>query len=298
MHPELVRELAVLDARYLLRLCVQFHDVVCDACAGTELECPLCGSTFGRFLPCGSEHAVWRTYDVVGAGRRANALCPECLSFDRERLVYLYLQRETSIFTQPARVLHVAPERALMRCLRSQRDLDYISIDLEDALAMLRMDVTDLRFERESFDFVICNHVLEHVEDDRKAMSEIRRVLKRTGHAILQVPLSFTLEHTFEDSSIATRQERYRAFGQQDHVRVYGRDYVSRLAEAGLSVRVHDFGSEWPQLAARHGLIERERVYAAKPSRKPRVPRALRRELQVTHATADATPNRRTRLSS
>ena len=119
---------------------------------------------------------------------------------------------------------------------RKQLGDDYLSADLFNPLAMVKMDITDIQYPDESFDVIYCSHVLEHVDDDRKAMSEFRRVLKSDGWAILLVPIFG--ETTYEDPSIVDPAERLKHFGQEDHVRQYGRDYVDRLRDAGFSVSV------------------------------------------------------------
>ena len=131
-------------------------------------------------------------------------------------------------------VLHVAPEEVFEKLLRHQLGDDYLTADLLNPRAMVKMDITDIRYPDESFDVIYCSHVLEHVPDDRKAMHEFFRVLKPSGWAVLLVPIIG--ERTFEDSSITDPIQRSKLFGQEDHVRNYGRDYVDRLRGAGFYV--------------------------------------------------------------
>ncbi len=130
---------------------------------------------------------------------------------------------------------------------------------------MVRMDITDIQFPENSFDAIICNHVLEHVIDDYKAMTELHRVLKPGGWAILQVPISLSLDKTYEDFSITTARGREEAFGQDDHVRIYAKDYASRLEQAGFKVNVFN----WDAVAGsfggssnKYGLNEDEQIYS------------------------------------
>ena len=123
-------------------------------------------------------------------------------------------------------------------------NLDYVSADWASPRAKLKMDVTDIQCEDNTFDVILTNHVLEHVPDDRKAMRELHRVLKPGGFAILQSPLNKKFEKTYEDPSITDPKERRKAFGQEDHVRVYGRDYKERLEEAGFFVRADPYVKE------------------------------------------------------
>jgi SAM-dependent methyltransferase len=215
---------------------------------GSERYCPCCESSLRRF----------KTYGVVP---RPNAMCGVCGSLERDRLVYMFVRRETDLEDgAPKKVLHIAPEPLFTRLFREAANTDYVSADLMDVSAMVRMDITDIQYPENSFDVIYCSHVLEHVPDDRLAMREFYRVLKPGRWAILQVPI--TAEKTFEDPSVTDPKERERLFGQYDHVRRYGPDYVDRLTEAGFSVQVVDFVSKLdPHEAARNGLRPDDRIY-------------------------------------
>lgn len=134
-------------------------------------------------------------------------------------------------------MLHIAPELCFMDRFEALENLDYITADIESPLAKIKMDIHEIPFEENTFDVIFCNHVLEHVKDDKQALSEIKRVLKKGGWAILQVPFFYPLpKKTFEDPSITSPKDREKAFGQDDHVRMYGEDYGDRLAQSGLQV--------------------------------------------------------------
>jgi len=169
---------------------------------------------------------------------RGNALCPQCLSLERHRLLWLYLKERTSFFNKPLRVLHVAPERCFLHRFEKLRNLDYITADLESPLARIKMDIHQIPFRDNSFDVILCNHVLEHVEDDIHAMKELYRVLKKGGWAIMQVPfMGKNLAETFEDPTIKDSVTREKKYGQRDHVRIYGKDFPQRLENAGFTVK-------------------------------------------------------------
>lgn len=174
-------------------------------------------------------------------------------------MIWLYLQRQTDFFTTPRRVLNVAPEEFLQNQLRTLPNLDYLSIDLASPLAMRKMDLTSLELDDGSFDVAFCNHVFEHIPDDRKAMSEVRRVLKLGGWAILQTPVDLGRATTDEDPSITDPKELLRRFGQADHVRVYGRDLFDRLRAAGWAVGTPALTS-WltPAEISRYALNQKE----------------------------------------
>ncbi len=217
---------------------------------GNRLTCPVCGHSFRKMLPGGFDLPVIKEKHIIGAGRRNNDICPYCQSTDRDRLVFSFLKYETDFFEMPYTLLHIAPEPSLYHAFIKANNIDYhpatkyaegfyYNSKVETA------DLLDLQFEEASFDWVICNHVLEHIINDRLAMQELFRVLKPGGKAILQVPYSPQLEKTFEDSSIVSKTDREKYFGQFDHVRIYGRDYPDRLKNVGFVVhpisQQHDF---------------------------------------------------------
>ncbi len=205
--------------------------------AGDRYQCPFCESQLSLMKPFGFDFPVLKEKEIIGGGRRENALCPVCGSFDRERLLYLFLLYRTDLFKGEKKVLHVAPEKHVAEILYRENTIDYLTADLLAEEVMVKMDITKIQYPDQTFDVVICNHVLEHVPDDLKAMKEIHRVLKEDGWAVLQVPFSPVLKETYEDSRLTTEEERSNAFGQPDHVRIYGKDYKDRLKKAGFKVR-------------------------------------------------------------
>src|SRR5215471_10377195 len=217
--------------RYALYECARYFPELLLS-LGFAIKCPFCGWRFRRMRPSGFSYPILVQNRVVGATPRPNVVCPRCKSNDRERLLYLFLKNETRLLDDGGTLLHVAPEpqirRALMNCARVR----YVSTDLHAKDAMVRADLLTLPLRDGSFNAVICNHVLEHVHDDRKAMREIRRVLNDGGWAILQVPIALALTRTVEDPGVTDPNERIRRFGQRDHVRMYAPDdYPTRLIE-------------------------------------------------------------------
>jgi SAM-dependent methyltransferase len=190
---------------------------------GWARHCPICGSHVRRFRPAG----------VVP---RPDVVCPICGSYERHRLLWVFLTTRTDLLgPRRKRVLHVAPEPILAARLQRHPAIEYVSADLHDPSAAVAMDLTRIPFRDGAFDVVLCSHVLEHVPDDRTAMEELRRVLRASGWAILQVPIEGTT--TDEDPAVQDPAERERRFGQRDHVRRYGTDYRERLRRAGFEVR-------------------------------------------------------------
>ena len=217
---------------------------------GKRVQCPICEQRFRKFIPFGNRFK-----------HRANALCPHCLALERHRLLWLYLQKKTNFFQAPLKVLHVAPEICFIPRFRKLPNLDYVTADLESSLAAVKMDLHAIPFSPESFDVVLCSHVLEHVKDDQQCMQEIYNVLKPHGWAILQVPIDWSLDKTYEDPSITSPIEREKAFGQKDHLRQYGKDYLDRLAKAGFHVKLDDFLQTLaPTLISRFALPRDEKL--------------------------------------
>jgi SAM-dependent methyltransferase len=195
-------------------------------------------------------------------------MCPSCGSLERHRLLWLYLKERTGLLRDRLTVLHVAPEECLQRGLRKLRGLDYLSVDLSSSQAMERMDIAEIQKPSDSFDFILCNHVLEHVPDDRRALLELWRVLRPGGLAILQSPIDAARAVTLEDPHVTTAADRLRLYGQEDHVRIYGLDYRRRLEDAGFEVRQDSYVRELaPELVARYQLPHDEDIYLC---RKPR----------------------------
>jgi predicted SAM-dependent methyltransferase len=229
---------------------------------GTANKCPICRSNIRLLKPFGYDLPVIYEKQITGAGYR-HAMCPVCRSSDRTRLLFLFLKSRTKLFTQPVKLLHIAPEKPLTDIFIKHNNINYLSADLNPENAMIKMDITNIQFPDNSFDAILCNHVLEHIPDDRKAMAELLRVLRPAGWAILQVPVSKVLEKTHEDFTITSPQEREKHFGQKDHVRIYGKDYISRLKEAGFTVENYNWSNE-PDLENdknRYGLNRDETVY-------------------------------------
>ena len=177
--------------------------------------------------------------------QRKNALSPGTLSLERHRLLWLYLKNKTDFFNSNLKILHIAPEQAFFKFLKSVNNQNYITFDLNSPLADIKGDICAMPFEDNFFDFILCNHVLEHIVDDTKAMKELYRVLKRKGIAILQVPINVGRDKTFEDNNITTKKERIEKFGQYDHVREYGLDYYKKLESIGFSVEKNNYASKF-----------------------------------------------------
>jgi SAM-dependent methyltransferase len=230
---------------------------------GRRVTCPVCGHGWRRFMP---------------AWNRPDAICWWCGAHERHRALWLYLHERTSLFAgAELSVLHFSPEHFLERALAAQPRVRYLSADLEPGAAMAEVDITAIPYAEASFDVVICSHVLEHVEDDRRGVRELFRVLRPGGFALVLVPLDHDRAETYEDPQITTPAEREQAYWQHDHLRLYGRDFGQRLAEAGFTVEGEDFVTGLGEdRIARHALLPTDRIFrATRPEPPPSGARSL-----------------------
>ncbi|MCU0419161.1 MAG: methyltransferase domain-containing protein [Cyclobacteriaceae bacterium] len=217
---------------------------------GHQVQCPICEHRYREFLPYGRINP------------RPNALCAHCQSLERHRLIWLYLREQTDFFARPQSVLHVAPEHCFLKAFEKQHGDRYITADIESPLANVKMDLHQIPFPENTFDVVLCNHVLEHVADDIQALREIHRVLRPGGYAILQVPFFHPVpDTTYEDASITDPRAREKAFGQNDHVRKFGKDYAHRITRAGLVAEGHEFANTLGGKAHFFGIEPKEILY-------------------------------------
>lgn len=200
---------------------------------GSKFQDPIDGKSFRKLLPYGYE------------SQRKNALSPSTFSLERHRLLWLYLKNETDFFKKRRKVLHIAPEQCFLKRFKKMENLDYLSADLYSPLVDVKADICDLPFEENTFDLIFCNHVLEHIPNDKLAMQELFRVLKDGGMGVFQIPQDRNRKKTYEDFSINTPEERRKHFGQYDHVRVYGMDYADRLRSVGFKVNEVNYTQEF-----------------------------------------------------
>lgn len=213
----------------LIKLSFWVRPLIALGLRGNKFTDPIDGKSFRKFLPYGYENP------------RENVLSPSTLSLERHRLLWLYLQNETRFFTDPIKLLHFAPEQAFYHRFRNLKNLTYTTTDLNSPLADVKADICNLPFDEASFDVILCNHVLEHIPDDTKAMQELYRVLKPGGWGVFQIPQDLNRDVTFEDDTITDKRERALIFGQYDHVRIYGRDYFDKLRTIGFTVEEVDY---------------------------------------------------------
>jgi SAM-dependent methyltransferase len=231
----------------LIRMSYVARPVLEFALKGSTYTDPIDGKSFKNFLPYG--------YGT----QRNNVLSPSTLSLERHRLLWLYLQNETDFFTAPKKVLHFAPEQAFYKLFRNQKNLDYTTTDLFSPLADVKADICNLPFKDNTYDVILCNHVLEHIPDDTKAMQELYRILKPGGMGVFQIPQDLNRATTFADDTIVDQKERAKIFGQYDHVRIYGRDYFDKLRSIGFTVIEEAYTSKLsPELVQKYCLAAGE----------------------------------------
>ena len=224
--------LNIFSRGFLIRISFFVKPILKILMYGNKFTDPIDGNTFRAFLPYG--------YNKI----RNNVLSPSTYSLERHRLLWLYLKNETSFFKAKLKVLHFAPESALMNQFKKLKNISYDTIDLNSPIADIKADICDLPFLDNSYDLILCNHVLEHIVDDNKAIRELYRVLKKNGIGIFQVPIDYNRDTTFEDFSVTNKKDRNKLFGQYDHVRIYGLDFFDRLQKAGFSVERCEYTSK------------------------------------------------------
>jgi SAM-dependent methyltransferase len=222
---------------------------------GNKVECPVCERSFSKFLSYGSNVA-----------HRENVLCPYDLTLERHRLMWLYLTRKTVFFSaESLKVLHIAPEQCFLTLFKKQKNLDYTTADLVSPIADIHFDLHDIPLEDNQYDVIFCNHVMEHVDDPIRCMSELNRVMKSGGWAIMQVPQDMSRAETYEDKSITSPEEREKHFWQKDHVRLFGKDYPSYLEKAGFKVEEFDLNTEFDATeVVKFRLMKKEILYIAR----------------------------------
>jgi len=230
-----------LVASFLMKVLSLFY-------RGNRFQDPIDGVKYRKLLPYGRINV------------RKNALAPNSMSLERHRLIWLYLKRKTDFFTASKKVLHVAPEYCFLKPFRKLKNIDYVTADLISPWADVKLDVQAMPFADNTFDTVICNHVLEHVYSDLKAMAEILRILKPGGFAILQVPMDLTMEQTLEKPEYNTPELREKHYHQRDHLRLYGRDYAKRLASVGFDVLEDNFVMQLPPHEVEYYALPKDEI--------------------------------------
>ncbi len=221
-----------LPRTWLINISYWIKPLIAFFYKGQRYTDPIDGKSFRKFLPYGYEKT------------RQGVLSPSTLSLERHRLLWLFLKNGTDFFSKTHKVLHFAPEQAFYKRFKKLDNIEYTTTDLNSPLASVKADICDLPFGDHTFDVILCNHVLEHIPNDTKAMQELYRVLKPGGWGIFQVPQDLKREKTFEDDSITDKKERARIFGQYDHVRIYGKDYFDKLRTIGFTVKEVDYTSQ------------------------------------------------------
>lgn len=245
--------LQIIPRRHLHRVSHFFLKLISWFYRGNTFEDPITGIGYRKLLSYGRVNS------------RANALSPDSMSLERHRLFWLYLKERTDFFTAKIKLLHIAPEYCFIKLFKGMENIDYTSGDLYSPWADVKMDVHEIPFEDNTFDVLFANHILEHVDDDIKVMSEFYRVMKPGGWGIFQSPIDYSKATTYEDASITDPKEREKHFWQNDHLRLFGRDYAQVLASVGFEVTEDKYVETLdPELVRKYCLTPNEYVYLCK----------------------------------
>ena len=199
---------------------------------GRQFSCNCCGRSFRRFKAKGN-----------GLVSRENAQCPYCGSLERTRTLLFYLQNETNIFKEKVKLLHFAPEWSLYSIFKKNPDVDYFAVDLDPDLADQVVDIMSIPFPDNSFDYILCSHVLGHIPDEQKAINELARVLKPDGTALIQAIIDLNNPHTFETPDADTPEKRLKYYSEPDLLRLHGTDFAQRLQNGGFQVETIDYAA-------------------------------------------------------
>ena len=240
----------------LIKFSFLFSKLISFFYKGNNVTCPVCENSFRKFLPYGNKGLD-------------NRLCPACLSLERHRLMWLFLKNKSNFFSEEIKLLHIAPEQPFLKPFRQLKNIDYTTADLVSPIADVKLDIQNIPFDDDSFDTVFANHVLEHIPDENKALTEVYRVLKPGGWAIMQVPLDVKRDVTYEDNSVTSQAEREKHFGQYDHLRLHGLDFPERLKKGGFDVEIIDMVNELGiEKAEYYRLDKTEKIYLCRKKHK------------------------------
>lgn len=231
---------------------------------GLRYKCNMCGSRVREMFPDGHKHAMFNENKIVAAGYREHVRCPVCMVKDKERMVFYYIKKYTNILTKKNVILHFAPETDTKKKILKNKKAIYYNGDIQEKNADMKIDITNIQFASNTFDYIICNHVLEHVLDEKKAILELKRVIKPGGKIILTVPICISNDETIEDPNITSPEDRMRLFCQHDHVRLYGNDFSKRIEKYGLQVLEYNFEKEeGKRKLQKYGILENGCIYIA-----------------------------------
>ena len=196
---------------------------------GNNFYCNCCEQSFSKFLDKSN-----------GIDNRENAECPNCGSLERTRVLLEFIKNETDLLARPNKLLHIAPEDALKNIFKQTDNLRYVNADININLADEEMDITSINYPDKTFDYIICCHVLGHIPDEKKAINELFRVLKKGGKALIQTPIH-PINNTFENAELKTEEERLKNYGEKDLLRLHGQDFQERLKRDNMLIEKIDY---------------------------------------------------------
>lgn len=233
---------------------------------GKNFHCPICEYEASKFISYGIDNEITKKYNIIGMGLRENAICPNCYSKDRERLVYLFLIEliKKQIINYSSKVIHFSPEQSLKKNFFEKNFSNYLTADITSKKVDLNLDLQNFEYKEKNFDLVICNHVLEHIDNDIVAIQNIFSILKEGGIAILQVPFSRMIKRDFKIKNVNSNKDRLKNYGQEDHVRIYSeKEYMEKLKKVGFKLVIEDM-KNYKVHKPSYGLNEHEYIFFLK----------------------------------
>lgn len=243
INEKLVNQILLFIEKYSKRIITFFRNIINKYAFWISANnyCLFCKKYCRLNLPHGTLLTISKKYLKKGVptkGLRVNAVCPTCGSYDRERFLNYILENHSAIYSENFHILHIAPEKNIKDKFGGKNP-NYITGDIQFGKASQIIDLTDMKsqFNENYFDYIICSHVLQDIVNEKDAFNEIKRVLKNNGFLILSIPICFQMSKTLENHKLKSPIERLIQFGNRNHVRMYGNDYLNRLNDFGFTVQ-------------------------------------------------------------
>ena len=232
---------------------------------GNEYFCPICNKYARKFIKYGKNNDPIKKYKIISSGKRENCICPNCFSKDRERFLYIFFSyfQSKSFINKNSSILHFSPEKSLRNYFFKNDFKNYKTADFFDEKANYKIDLENYANHNQKYDLIICNHVLEHIHNDKVALKNINNLLNEKGYAILLTPFSKLIEEDIYMGMSLSYEKQLEYYGQEDHVRIYSqKNLISKIENAGFNLKLMKL-DEFSSIKKKMGLINEERIFLA-----------------------------------